>query len=111
MDTSLEDAERTPLMRRHQNKSLRQVCFMWRAYIDLHPVLLKATEVSLGVLAFVHVAASLLLALSAMFRIPFSSSALSRSVTLLPLVLLCLEVAVLCCVLVVIIYADFSKRR
>ena len=111
MESSLDEAERTPLMRRHQTKSLRQTCFVWRAYIDQHPLLLKCTELSLGLLFFSHLFLSLVLVLSALFQFPFHSTAVTRSLALFPLVLLCVEVATLCCVLIVIIYSDFSKRR
>lgn len=111
MDSSMEEAERTPLMRRHQAKSLRQTCFVWRAYIDQHPLLLKCTEISFGLLFFTHLGVSLTLVLSALFRFPFQSTALTRSLALFPFLLLCVEIAMLCCVLIVIIYSDFSKRR
>jgi hypothetical protein len=111
MDTSLEEAERTPLMRRHLPNSIRQTCFVWRAYADRHPLFLTCMEVSLGLLVFLHPGLTLVMVLSAVFHLPFKPTHLIRSLSLLPMVLLSLEIATLCVVLVFVIYSDFAKRR
>lgn len=79
--------------------------------MDQRPLLLSALQASLGLLFFAHIALSLLLCTSSVLDFPFKAWALVRSVALLPLLVLCLEIATLCVVLLVIIYSDFSKRR
>jgi len=79
--------------------------------MDQRPLLLSTLQASLGLLFFAHIALSLLLCASAVLDFPFKAWTLVRSVALLPLLVLWMETATLCVVLLVIIYSDFSKRR
>ena len=107
----LDDGERMPLVRKPPSRSFRQSCFAWRAFMDQRPLLLSALQASLGLLFFTHLGLTLLLVLSGTLDVPFHGWKLTRSLSVLPVLLLTLEVSTLCVALLVVIYSDFSKRR